>query len=105
MMHSTYVLLGEADGRFSIGVTEDLKRRVKEHGTSSWNGTRIGSMKNSGAKSVLLVLAAGWALLGAGWAEPGPKSVLPFISDDYSSALAQARAKKLPIFVEAWAPW
>lgn len=35
---------------------------------------------------------------------PDP-SVLPFISDDYTRALAQARARKLPIFVEAWAPW
>jgi putative endonuclease len=31
MMHYTYVLLSEADGRFYIGATEDLKRRVKEH--------------------------------------------------------------------------
>jgi len=31
--------------------------------------------------------------------------VLPFISDDYPRALAEARAKKLPIFIEAWAPW
>ena len=30
-MHYTYVLLSEADGRFYIGATEDLKRRVKEH--------------------------------------------------------------------------
>ena len=62
-------------------------------------------MKNPRATSVLLVLAAGWALLGAGAAGPVPKSALPFISDDYASALSQARAKKLPIFVEAWAPW
>jgi hypothetical protein len=33
------------------------------------------------------------------------KPVLPFIEDDYPKALAEARAKKLPIFVEAWAPW
>jgi hypothetical protein len=32
-------------------------------------------------------------------------SVLPFIADDYPGALARARAKNLPIFVEAWAPW
>jgi len=30
---------------------------------------------------------------------------LPFIDDDYAQALAQARAKNVPIFVEAWAPW
>ena len=31
--------------------------------------------------------------------------VLPFIEDDYAKAVAQAKTKKLPIFVEAWAPW
>jgi hypothetical protein len=36
---------------------------------------------------------------------PAAKPVLPFIEDDYPRALAEARAKKLPIFVEAWAPW
>ena len=30
---------------------------------------------------------------------------LPFIQDDYPKALAEARAKKLPLFIEAWAPW
>jgi hypothetical protein len=30
---------------------------------------------------------------------------LPFIEDDYAKALAQARANKLPLFVDAWAPW
>ncbi|HTR03825.1 MAG TPA: hypothetical protein VMN82_11560 [Thermoanaerobaculia bacterium] len=31
--------------------------------------------------------------------------VLPWIEDDYPRALAEAKSKKLPIFVEAWAPW
>ena len=30
---------------------------------------------------------------------------LPFIEDDYARAVAEARAKNLPVFVEAWAPW
>jgi endonuclease YncB( thermonuclease family) len=30
---------------------------------------------------------------------------LPFIDDDYAKALAEARARKLPLFIEAWAPW
>ena len=34
-----------------------------------------------------------------------PAQILPFIEDDYAQALAQARAKHVPIFVEAWAPW
>ncbi len=36
---------------------------------------------------------------------PAKKSALPFIEDDYPRALAEARSKKVPIFVEAWAPW
>jgi hypothetical protein len=37
---------------------------------------------------------------------PGPSShVLPFIPDDYPRALREARARKVPIFIEAWAPW
>ena len=54
------------------------------------------------------VLAAG--LSAAVIAAPAPattstRPVLPFIEDDYGKALAEARAKKRPIFVEAWAPW
>jgi len=30
---------------------------------------------------------------------------LPFIRDDYPKALAEAKQRKLPIFVECWAPW
>jgi hypothetical protein len=33
------------------------------------------------------------------------KPALPFIENDYPKALAEARARKLPIFAEAWAPW
>ncbi len=40
-------------------------------------------------------------------AQTGPAVGLavPFIADDYPKALAQARARHLPIFLEAWAPW
>jgi thioredoxin-like negative regulator of GroEL len=31
--------------------------------------------------------------------------VLPFIHDDYPSALKQAKAQHKPLFVDAWAPW
>jgi hypothetical protein len=58
-------------------------------------------MKRSG-KPLLLALAAA-TLLGASSSEPRP--AVPFIADDYPGALAEARAKRLPIFVEAWAPW
>ena len=30
---------------------------------------------------------------------------LPFVEDDYPKALAEARSRKLPLFIEAWAPW
>lgn len=33
------------------------------------------------------------------------KGMVPFIEDDYAKAVAQARVKRVPIFVEAWAPW
>ncbi len=33
------------------------------------------------------------------------RAVLPFIADDYPKAVALARARKVPIFVESWAPW
>lgn len=51
-----------------------------------------------------LLLAAAAVSLFVG-ASTERHSVLPFIADDYSGALARARAKNLPIFVEAWAPW
>jgi hypothetical protein len=30
---------------------------------------------------------------------------LPFIEDDYERALAEAKAKGVPLFVDIWAPW
>ena len=33
------------------------------------------------------------------------RASLPFIENDYAKAIAQARAKNVPLFVEAWAPW
>ena len=30
---------------------------------------------------------------------------LPFIENDLAKAVTRAKAKNLPIFVEAWAPW
>ncbi len=60
-------------------------------------------MRISSVRALLLALAAGSLLSGASSAEPRP--AVPFIADDYPGALSQARAKKLPIFVEAWAPW
>jgi thiol-disulfide isomerase/thioredoxin len=46
-----------------------------------------------------------------GCASSGPKvatghaPALPFIEDDYPAALKLAQEKKLPLFVDTWAPW
>ena len=45
--------------------------------------------------SVLLVVATTAAA----------KEVVPFIENDYAKAVARAKAKDLPVFVDAWAPW
>ena len=37
-------------------------------------------------------------------AKVGPEAV-PFIHDDWARALSEAKAKKKPIFVDAWAEW
>ena len=31
--------------------------------------------------------------------------VLPFLHGDYTRAVAEARARRVPLFIEAWAPW
>ena len=51
---------------------------------------------------VALALTGGLAIVSAA---PAPsREVLPWV-EDYSKAIALARAKNVPIFVEAWAPW
>ena len=35
----------------------------------------------------------------------GAQAGLPFIENDYRKAAAEAKAKNVPLFVEAWAPW
>ena len=32
-------------------------------------------------------------------------ATLPFINDDYGRARAEANRRKLPMFVDVWAPW
>lgn len=50
---------------------------------------------------------AGLALVALTSATPHArgKLALPFIHDDYPKALAEARARKVPIFIETSAPW
>lgn len=50
---------------------------------------------------IALVLAA--ASLAVAPPSKGP--VLPFLEDDYNKALSLALEMKVPIFVDAWAPW
>jgi hypothetical protein len=49
-------------------------------------------------RTLLAAAALAAPLLAAG---AGPA----WISDDYPRALAEAKARKVPIFVDAWAPW
>ncbi len=51
----------------------------------------------------LTFLAATALLLAGGTAPAAPR--LPFIEDDWPRALAEAKRRDLPLFVEAWAPW
>jgi hypothetical protein len=55
---------------------------------------------------ILLILPA-LAACGGGAppAAPVARHALEFIPDDWPRALAQAKTAKVPIFVEAWAPW
>ena len=60
--------------------------------------------------ALLLVALAGEVTLGAAAVRAAesparPKSALPFISNDYPKALSEARARGLPLFIDAWAPW
>ncbi len=64
-----------------------------------------------------LTFAASWPLLllalgaccapahASAAAAHGPAQVLPWIADDYPRAVALARQRHVPIFVENWAPW
>ena len=38
-------------------------------------------------------------------AKPARAEVLPWIVDDYERALATAKTRKVPLFIESWAPW
>ena len=33
------------------------------------------------------------------------QAVLPFIENDLPRALAEAKSRNLPLFIESWAPW
>jgi hypothetical protein len=58
-------------------------------------------MRHTTAMLALALLAAPAVARGA----EGLDKALPFVVDDYAKALSEARAQKLPLFIEAWAPW
>jgi len=70
---------------------------------------RIGLLLLGASAPVLAASAAPATLALSRASSPAaaakPREILPFIENDYPKALADARAKKLPIFAEAWAPW
>ena len=37
--------------------------------------------------------------------EETARPAVPFIEDDYARALAEAKARDVPILVDTWAPW
>jgi hypothetical protein len=45
------------------------------------------------------------AALALAAALPAAAGGLPFVSDDYPRALADARARGVPLVVDVWAPW
>ena len=49
-------------------------------------------------------LLAALALALASQATAAPRG-LPFVADDYARALADARARNVPLVVDVWAPW
>ena len=62
---------------------------------------------------LLLLLALPLAAHAAPASKPKPKTAkaaawkpaVPFIEDDFGRALALAKERKLPVFIEGWAPW
>ena len=61
--------------------------------------------------TILLLLALPLAAHAAPAPKPKPakaavwKPAVPFIEDDFGRALALAKERKLPVFIEGWAPW
>ena len=62
-------------------------------------------MRRSFVPWILLLAGAPAGAAAAAAPAPARPMVVPFIQDDYARALNEAKAKKLPLFIEAWAPW
>jgi hypothetical protein len=62
------------------------------------------AMRMRHVSAIGLLCALGALAPGSG-STTAARPVLPFIADDYTRAVAEARARKVPIFIESWAPW
>jgi hypothetical protein len=73
--------------------------------------SRLAQMAVAASLAAALAFAAHAADAAKTPSKPKPpaahaaKLAVPFIDDDYTKALAEARARQVPIFIEAWAPW
>jgi thiol-disulfide isomerase/thioredoxin len=56
-------------------------------------------------RSLLILSIAHLACASAPKVTTSHAASLPFIEDDYAAALKLAKAKKVPLFVDTWAPW
>jgi len=75
---------------------------------NSWNPRSVfPTLARSSLLVFLMWLAAGWSIQAAlqQGKTPAKKSVIPFIENDYSKALADARERNVLLFVDAWASW
>jgi thiol:disulfide interchange protein len=79
--------------------------------TTPLSAPRTGRAVVLGLLLLLAALALPAALPGTAVAAaamktaPAKHAVVPFIDDDLDRALAEAKKRDLPLFIESWAPW
>jgi hypothetical protein len=67
---------------------------------SSWD-----SREHQESPRMRIKLSLGILFLTVASAAASAAAGLPFIHDDYPRALAKAKQRNVPLFVECWAPW
>ena len=77
------------------------------HNHPAWMRGLLGEAKMRRSFLPWMLLLASAPAGGAAAAAPKAARgmVVPFIQDDYARAVSEAKAKKRPLFIEAWAPW